>query len=81
MAELRTQLNARGLPTDGLKAELVERVWTALQQGDGLHGGEGGGAAGEDGARASRDKRHRVGDRYGKGEHGGSARQDRWRRR
>ena len=48
VAELRTQLNARGLPTDGLKAELVERLWTALQQGDGLHGGEGGGAAGED---------------------------------
>jgi len=48
VAELRTQLNARGLPTDGLKAELVERLWAALQQGDGVHGGEGGGAAGED---------------------------------
>jgi hypothetical protein len=48
VAELRTQLNARGLPTDGLKAELVERLWAALQQGDEVHGGEGGGAAGED---------------------------------
>ena len=48
VTELRAQLNARGLPTDGLKAKLVERLWTAVQQGDGVHGGEGGGTAGED---------------------------------
>ena len=48
VTELRAQLNARGLPTDGLKAKLVKRLWTAVQQGDGVHGGEGGGTAGED---------------------------------